>query len=72
MNSSRSTRCIVCQSKRKSASYIVKNLLIPTEKRPHPKTNLRYIDTLDPSMAKVEIGVLRGKNRELCRQMAKM
>ena len=43
----------------------------PTETRPQSKTNLRYV-VLDPSVAKAEIGVLRGENRELRLRMAKM
>ena len=70
-NASRSTRCTACQSKRKSASQMVKKLYNPTEERPHPKTNLRYV-VLDPCVAKTEIGVLRDENRELRRRMAKM
>ena len=69
--SSRSTRCNACQSKRKSANYMVKRLYNPTEERPHPKTNLRYV-VLDTSVAKVKIEVLRDENRELRRRMVKM
>ena len=50
---------------------MVKRLYNLTEERPHPKTNLRYV-VLDTSVAKVEIEVLRDKNRELRRRMAKM
>ena len=68
--SSRSTRCTVCQSKRKSC-YKIKELYNPSEERPHSKTNLRYV-VLDPCVAKTEIGVLRDENRELRRRMVKM
>ena len=49
----------------------MKELYNPSEEQPNSKTNLLFI-VLDPCVAKAEIGVLRGENRELRRRMAKM